>query len=276
MKLVSSPNLESVLPAQPLSSYLLLEHQPDLHEHLFSLSADPQMVYLYEDTSLQELMLQGPILLPMSSGSPIYQAYAESPDEKPGLLLFSDSPLPEILSCLRHRLIVRFESVRRAVFRYYDPRVASYFFPACTAADMHTWFNPIQSIVWYGGTWANAAEKQFQWHSIVHTPKQNTSPPEEELLLTEVQEKALSQMDCERFVWNWCLQSSSPFRDGMIYLNEGFSLGLTDSEVLIDYLNLRSSSPHLELPDQKTLIGSDTQRLSQIQKHIEGSSQFRR
>lgn len=276
MKLSSSPYLEEVLPPQPLSSYLLLEHQPDLPETLYRLAAAPQIIYLYQNTALQELMLQGPVLLPLASRSPIYQAYTEKPGNKPGLLLFSDSPLPEVLSCLRHRLIVRFESIRRAIFRYYDPRVASYFFPACTTADMNTWFNPFHSIIWHGGTWADAAEQQLQWHSVVHYPEETPRPPPGELLLTDLQEKALSQMASERFVWNWCLQNSIPFRDGLAYLNEGFSLGLTDSEVLIDYLNLRSSSPHLELPDQKTLIGSDTQRLSQIQKHMEGSSQFRR
>ncbi len=269
MMLQSSPKLKSLLLPE-LSTYLLLDFTSTLSEQLYQNSPSPVLVSLFQDTQLHELSAQSPVLVPVSLEQELYQAFAQTPETWSGLLLQTSASQPELLASLRRALLVRFDGIRRAVLRYYDPRVASYFFPACTVEDLRTGFNAAQVIAWHGATWADESVQGKCWQAV-HNPRQVSIHNQEgEPCLTEQQEQALSQLDCERFVWGWCQNSGQTgFAAASRYLEEGLSLGLEDSEILAEFLTLRTVHPTAELPSQSSLSGDELNRMKQIRSHME-------
>ncbi len=269
MMLQSPPTLKSLLLPE-LSTYLLLDFTPKLSEQLYQCSPSPVFVPLFQDTQLHELSAQSPVLIPISQEQELYQSFTQTPDRWPGLLLQTSASQPELLASLRRALLVRFDGIRRAVLRYYDPRVASYFFPACTAEDLRNWFNPVQGIAWHGATWAEESIQGKYWQAVHNPPQVSMRRQTGEPCLTEHQEQTLSRMDCERFVWGWCQKAGqTAFAAASHYLEEGLSLGLEDSEILSEFLTLRAAHPLAELPSPTMVSGDELNRMKLIRSHME-------
>jgi len=268
MMLQSTPLLKSLLLPE-LSTYLLLDFTPKLSEQLYQYSPSPAFVTLFQDTELHELSAQSPVLVPVSLEQDLYQSFAQTPERWPGLLLQSNATQPELLASLRRALLVRFDGIRRAVLRYYDPRVTSYFLPACTAEDLRNWFKPIQRIVWHGATWAGESVHGKRWHTVHNPPQVSKHSREGDPCLTEQQEQALSRLDCERFVWSWCQTGHTGFATASRHLEEGLSLGVEDSEILAEFLTFWAAHPIAELPSPSLLSGDELNRMKLIRSHME-------
>lgn len=108
--------------------YLLVERSDDLLQRAYRLEPQPEPEPLFTDTELAAHQDDGPLLLRLSPGSALFDAYSKAPGDWPGLLLSTIQPASTVLAHLRRLLIVGFGERRKALLRYYDPRVASYFF----------------------------------------------------------------------------------------------------------------------------------------------------
>jgi hypothetical protein len=94
-----------------------------------------------------------------------------------GVFLRSDIGIRNLRKHLRGFLRVKDEHGNRLLFRYYDPRVLKLYLPTCTAAELHTVFGPIHSIVMETAGGESAAEMIFDGKalqqstlSIQHSP----------------------------------------------------------------------------------------------------------
>jgi hypothetical protein len=64
-----------------------------------------------------------------------------------GIFLRADTTLQELRRHLRRLLVVRDESGKKLLFRFYDPRVMRTFLPTCTAEELRKVFGPVTRIV---------------------------------------------------------------------------------------------------------------------------------
>ncbi|WP_347505332.1 DUF4123 domain-containing protein [Pseudomonas anguilliseptica] len=251
-------------------TYLLLENGDEKLERVYALEQAPEPIYLFADTDLAAHQEQGPLLLCLS-GSALLDEYRNAPNEWRGLLLSSPQPLEELLAHLRRMLIVSFDGNRKALLRYYDPRVASYFFPACDADSVTPWLGPIQQLIWHGGTWADSAQGLSHWHSLSNL--NGTAVTEQPLLmpLNQQQTNALERQQLEHFTYEWLQgQSGMPFSLAWDYLQQGLAASFDEADALQAYLDLRTQYPdHATHPIPPA--GDTQQRLQQLRAYLEVS-----
>ncbi|MEO4048564.1 DUF4123 domain-containing protein [Pseudomonas sp. CAU 1711] len=259
--------IQQTLPSIAGQPYLLVEHSDNLLQRAYSLEPQPEPAPLFADTELAAHQNDGPLLLRLSPGSALLDAYSKAPGDWPGLLLSTTQPASTLLSHLRRLLVVGFGERRKALLRYYDPRVASYFFPACEAQNSTTWLGPIQQLTWHGGTWDNAAQGLSQWHQLAY-PGTDTQAPAP-LQLSARQSRALEHQQLERFAYEWQQgQAGVSFAVAWDYLQLGLNCGFDDPDSLRAYLDLRVQHPsHDAHPIPPA--GDAAQRLQQLRAHLE-------
>ena len=69
-----------------------------------------------------------------------------------GVFLLSTAPLRALRDHFREFHTVELPDQRTVLFRYYDPRVLHAFLPACNAAELASFFGPVQSFFLEGET----------------------------------------------------------------------------------------------------------------------------
>ena len=247
--------------------YLLVERSDDLLQRAYRLEPQPEPEPLFTDTELAAHQDDGPLLLRLSPGSALFDAYSKAPGDWPGLLLSTIQPASTVLAHLRRLLIVGFGERRKALLRYYDPRVASYFFPACAAESSTTWLGPIHQLNWHGGTWRDAAQGLSQWHQLTH-PETRTTPPVP-LQLSARQSRAIEHQQLERFTYEWQqARKGVSFDQAWDYLQQGLACGFDEHDSLHAYLDLRIQYPaHDVHPIPPT--GDAQERLQLLRAHLE-------
>jgi hypothetical protein len=93
----------------------------------------PHLVQLdYEDTRLTKRLLES------------------AWDDNWGVFLRCDISMPRLRRHLRRSLVVRSQSGKRMVFRYYDPRVLRLYLPTCFTEELDYLYGPIER-VWTAG-----------------------------------------------------------------------------------------------------------------------------
>ncbi|PAU60432.1 DUF4123 domain-containing protein [Pseudomonas indica] len=251
--------------------YLLLEHDDDLLQRVYEQepSAVPQR--LFANTELDAHRDQGPLLVPLSTDDALLAAYRSAPSDWPGILLACDRPEAELLEHLQRLLIVRFDGNRKALLRYYDPRVASYFFPACDVQSSPAWLGPIRQVAWHGGTWADSAADEATWHCLNNPEAANATPMTAPMPLDDRQTRALERQQLERFVYDWQQRHpQQPFTLAWVWLHQGLAVGFDEYDDLTAYLDLRAQYPgHTDHPAPST--GETRQRLQQLRDYLEAS-----
>ncbi|MEQ4315063.1 DUF4123 domain-containing protein [Pseudomonas syringae] len=160
-----------------MSLYVLLERTDSLLEQLYRLLPAPEPCMLFDETELTNSRQASPVFLDADGQHPLLEAVSENPDDWPGLIIESASPVEVVLAHLRHILLVRFEGNRRGVLRYSHPVTASYFFTAETPQTSTQWLGPISRLRWYGGTWADIAQGDQHWISIDNPHASRWKPP---------------------------------------------------------------------------------------------------
>lgn len=231
-------NQHAELPSLAETTYWITDPQPGLLEIVYQHEIEPDPSFLFARTPLAELRNHGPILVRLSAQSSLLRFLKEAPDRFKGLLITTQADRSILLEHLQALLQVKFDLQRRALLRYYDPVVASYFWPSIEADETATWMGPIQKIVWYGGTWANKVERKLRWYELEQPHPANASIHTGCYVLSTKQQQALVNQNIEQFAFDWLrLNSPVPFSELMGQIHAGMAAGHEDQASLTAWLD---------------------------------------
>ncbi|WP_022964112.1 DUF4123 domain-containing protein [Halopseudomonas pelagia] len=218
--------------------YWLAEPQKGLLETLYEHEPDPDPVQLFEDTSFAAQASQSPLLFKLSARGKLVPSLASDPQKLSGLLIATHAPRTALLDQLRGLLEARFLQGRKALLRYYDPRVASYLLPTCTGDLQARWLGPISEITWYGGTWADEAGGSEQWHRLTQVQQAEAKASSAPLSLNETQLQRLVDQGYEHFAWRW-LASHKGYEMTQVldWIKAGMAAGHTEQKSLNAWLD---------------------------------------
>lgn len=226
------------LPSLTEPTYWLGEPQPGLLEMVYQHEANPDPSFLFAQTSLAELQEHGPLLVSLSPQSGVLRLLKDAPDRFKGILLTTSVERSFLLAHLQVLLDISFASQRRAIFRYYDPVVASYFWPTIGVDEAAIWMGPIHQIFWYGGTWADKAEGKLQWHELTKPRSAKPAAHAGRYVLGAEQQQALINQSVEQFAFNWLrLNSPVPFPQLIRQIHAGIAAGHEDEASLTAWLD---------------------------------------
>ena len=238
-------------------NYLLATPQKEIITKAYSGKfTHPQLSYLFDHTDTTSLKEVGPVLL--SDTSVDITLLKEILEENSGLLITSTHSQQDILAQLRHNLFVYFKPDQIGIFRYYDPYIASYFFPSLNEQETVDWLGPIETIEWFNTDWRNKVNQPDQWQRHTNPHAKHWQPNPEKLktkpIFTQNQILALQDMQEEKFAYYWQQDISKNLTqidiDKTIYwVKQGISTGFTSENSLNQYLTLRAQYPSVTLPD---------------------------
>ncbi|MGE6793729.1 DUF4123 domain-containing protein [Pseudomonas guineae] len=254
--------------------WLLLEYKDDLLERLYRSGSNPDPYRLFDDTELTPYADHGPLLVNAAENSAIADDFIARPDDWAGLQIDSSQPLHAVLRHLRHILFVGFDSERKGVLRYSNPRTASYFFPALEEGELSIWLGPIRRLSWHSATWRESAAQQAHWHSRENMSADQWQPLDERshFHLGKSQTEALQRQQTEKFLFHWWQQQSQLSLDqAFAYLEEGMQNGFFAADSLSTYLDIRSVRRGA-LPPGTLPHGSDEVRLDHLKTRLERSA----
>jgi hypothetical protein len=175
-----------------MTNWMLLERTDDLLPALFRQMGRPDFVSLFGSTELALYSEFSPLLVKDNHQGSLLQAMKHAPDNWPGLIIESEHSREALLEHLRHILIVRFEPTRKGMLRYWNPGVASHFFPACTDENRNLWLGPICRLSWHVSA---SAPSEVEWQGVdnPHAELWNPVTPTRPLTLAIEQCHALEQ-----------------------------------------------------------------------------------
>lgn len=257
-----------------MSISVLLERTDDLLEKLYQRVPDPNPTLLFESTELKAYTEQSPIWLESASSAFIIEQMRETPSAWPGLIIESKASNENLLAHLRHILFIRFDTERKGVLRYSNPRTASYFFTVGDEMTSGIWMGPINRMNWYGGTWFDLANNSLRWFSVENENTRDWKKNEElnSLHLDVLHEQALQRQQKEHFVYLWWhKQSDASLDDAAQFLDEGIADGFLEPQELNEYLSLRASYPSIKAP-MVPMCGGGEERLELLRQYL--SSNF--
>ncbi|HEY2380036.1 MAG TPA: DUF4123 domain-containing protein [Terriglobia bacterium] len=103
---------------------------------------------LYLGKVAPELEQVAPYLVKLQKDHPFTRkVIADGWTDHWGIYIWAPSELIELRQHLRKFLMVRDESGKDLVFRYYDPRVFRTYLPTCSADELDSLFGPIQEFI---------------------------------------------------------------------------------------------------------------------------------
>jgi hypothetical protein len=226
------------MPSLQGHTFWLAEPQKRLLETLYEVEPDPDPVQLFENTSFSAQNSQSPLLFTLSTNGELTPHLANDPHTLAGLLITTLASRSELLQHLRSLLEARFLAGRRALLRYYDPRVASYLLPTCTGGLQARWLGPINEIAWYGSTWADELDSGKQWQLLRHVGQPDIKVPSVPLTLNDAQLQRLVDQGYEHFAWRW-LASNQDYAMSQVldWINAGIAAGHTEHNSLNAWLD---------------------------------------
>lgn len=219
-------------------TYWLAEPQKGLLEHLYEHEPDPDPILLFEDTDFSAQASQSPLLFTLSGTGEFVRQLANDPDVLTGLFITTQASRTQLLQQLRILLEARFLQGRKALLRYYDPRVASYLLPTCSGSLQARWLGPINEIAWYGGTWDDEFEDGKQWHLLKHVEQPDAKVPSAPLTLNEAQLQRLVDQGYEHFAWRWLADNKGyAMAQTLDWIKTGIAVGHTEHDSLTAWLD---------------------------------------
>lgn len=229
------------LPVPQDDIYWLAEPQEGLLEALYQLEPDPDPVRVFDGTAFSAQASQSPILFNVSVNGGLLESLAASPQQLRGLLVMADASRADLLGHLRSLLEVRFQQHRKALLRYYDPRVASYLLPRCTESMLPRWLGPVNAFVWFGGTWVDEYENHLSWQSLSWRGDRQFSQQHQPLALSEEQLQRMVDQGLERFAWEW-LRSNPGNGMSLVmeWIRAGIAAGHDEHRSLTAWLDSRT------------------------------------
>lgn len=227
------------LPAPQSDIYWLAEPQKGLLETIYQLEPDPDPVRIFEGTVFSAQANQSPILFNISPSGGLLELLTASPQQLSGLLVTTEVSRADLLGHLRSLLEVRFQQRRKALLRYYDPRVVSYLLPGCTESMLSRWLGPVNAFVWFGGTWADEYAKDLNWQALSWKGERQSSQ-QQPLALSEAQLQRMVDQSLEQFAWEWLLTNPGyGMSQTMEWINAGIAAGHDEHKSLTAWLDDR-------------------------------------
>lgn len=218
-------------------SYWLAEPQTGLLETLYRSEPNPDPVRIFEGTPFAAQASQSPVLFKLSPDGTFIDTLRQTPRALRGLLLATTAPHTGLLIQLQSLLQARFSQRRKALLRFYDPRVASYLLPTCEGTLEKRWLGPIEQIAWFGGTWSDEMAGRQRWHLLTRTETANNLPHEAPLALSDSQLQRLVDQGYEHFAWRWLQSHSGYSMAGLVTeIRAGIALGYKDEDSLSAWL----------------------------------------
>ena len=219
-------------------TYWLAEPQTGLLEKLYELEPNPDPVQLFEGTAFSPQASQSPLLFTLSPSSGLTTSLKNAPSALTGLFITTQASHAQLLQQLRSLLEARFLQGRKALLRYYDPRVASYLLPTCSESLQPRWLGPINEIAWYGGTWADEFADGKQWHLLRHVQRPDANVSAMPLALNDAQLQRLVDQGYEHFAWRW-LASNKGYEMTQVlnWIKAGMAAGHTEQKSLNAWLD---------------------------------------
>jgi hypothetical protein len=186
--------VSSVCPAR-VKWYALVSHYPGMRQEVYAALQEHDAEPLYLLTVLEELLETSPVFIELLSDSD--PVIALLPQEY--TLYFSapvDCAFDTLVSHLRLRMNVLFDGMRKGLFHYYHPRVASYFFSRSDMSDTASWLGPFCSVQLLQQTY----DSEPRWAEFGDgEPLDDKST----WLLTQSQDQALNAQFEEQDVVTW-------------------------------------------------------------------------
>ena len=134
---------------EPLFAVLDAARDPLIYASL--MECEEPLQSLYEGPKGEELALVVPYLVSLSPQSSFLRTLVRQGWGKSwGIYLTCDRSMDEVRKHLRRLLLVKTESGKQILFRYYDPRVLRVFLPTCTREELENFFGPIASFTFEG------------------------------------------------------------------------------------------------------------------------------
>lgn len=237
--------------------YLLVEQKNDTLKKLYSGKFQyPQIDYLFDGTEISHLKNQSPLII--QDKTVTNATYYEFLEKQSGLLITSNVPKDQLLIHLRHIMLVYFSAEQFGLFRYYDPFIASYFFPSLDQTDNAFWMGPISQLEWYNVTWRERVKDQDKWKKHINIESEQWQSQRIDVQIKPILKnqhiKVLEQMQQEKVAYKWQQNNHSnivqaSFDQIVNWVQEAVKIGCwTDSEVE-SYLQIRSQYPTKPLPE---------------------------
>lgn len=218
--------------------YWLAEPQKGLLETLYESEPNPDPVQLFEDTPFAAQANQSPLLFTLSANNGLAASLGKDPQKLTGLLIATHASRPALLAQLRSLLEARFLQGRKALLRYYDPRVASYLLPTCSESLQPRWLGPINEIAWYGGTWADEFAHGKQWHLLRQVQQPDANVSAMPLALNDAQLQRLVDQGYEHYAWRWLAHNKGyAITQTLDWIRAGIAAGHTDHNSLNAWLD---------------------------------------
>lgn len=226
-------------------AYLLLnlfkdERQGTTLKKIYKNGNNPKKIdWLYDTTLLREVKERGPLLIEVTN-SPLLEEFKKMPEQWTGYLIYTQQSTPKLLGHLRNMLVVRFYKEEKGLLNYMDLKVADFFFKM-PKEQLGQWLGPIDILCWWGADFI-ATENSLQTIHCVENPLPITDRIElkPESYLTAEQENLLEQCQEQQSVWEWSLNTLTPFKKAWQYYQEARQLNFINKEIE-DYMLLRSN-----------------------------------
>ncbi|MEH6825917.1 MAG: DUF4123 domain-containing protein [Motiliproteus sp.] len=123
----------------------------------------PEYALLYQDTVYQGLNEVSPVLCAIEPEDALWQLLVnEWPQQQAVVLLRSTCDLSELQHHLARLISVEAAGSGRCDFRFYEPAIAEFLFPALTPAQFEQMLGPVSAWVW---PWALSGTL-VEWHGI--------------------------------------------------------------------------------------------------------------
>ena len=233
----------TAVPVYKTPVYWLADQQQGMLETIYQHEPSPDPVRLFEETAFSPQANQSPLLFSLSPDGCMLDSLVEQPTQFEGLLIFTEASRNELLEHLRSLLEVRFQQHRKALLRYYDPRVASYLFPSCMSDELVRWLGPAEAFVWFGGTWADEFECNLSWQMLSREHSEEGRDSRRPLSLSGAQLQRLVDQGLEYFAWNWLRKKPDlEMSQLMEWIKEGIAAGHDENASLSAWLDAREST----------------------------------
>jgi len=119
---------------------------PDLVKSLYE--HEPEYCCLYRGELQPDMASVAPYLVRLEAGDEFSElVLREGWGAHWGIFVISQTTLRALRDHFREFHTVELPDQRTVLFRYYDPRVLRNFLPACNAAELATFFGPVQSFL---------------------------------------------------------------------------------------------------------------------------------
>jgi len=119
---------------------------PDLVKSLYE--HEPEYCCLYRGELQPDMASVAPYLVRLEADDEFSElVFREGWGAHWGIFVVSQATLRALRDHFREFHTVELPDQRTVLFRYYDPRVLRNFLPACNAAELATFFGPVQSFV---------------------------------------------------------------------------------------------------------------------------------